>query len=127
MRTLFRNLANIQKTTAQVVNANVSQPPWVAPSMLNSWVSYGSISYDPKYSKDEMGVVRLRGMIKSGTVTAAAFVLPAGYRPTQTIRFSVASNSLFGMCTVDSSGNVVPQVGSNTSFSLEGVEFFAEA
>lgn len=127
-RTTFDTLAQMQHTVAKVVNANVAQPTWLAPTLLNSWVWFGSASYNPQYSKDEQGNVRLRGMIKNGSaINTVAFTLPAGFRPTQSIRFAVPSNSAFGMVQVDSNGNVTPVIGSTVSVSLDGIEFFAEA
>lgn len=53
---------------------------WTAVSFQNSWVNYGSGTQEVEYRK--IGdVVHLRGKMKDGTVTAAAFTMPAGYRP----------------------------------------------
>jgi hypothetical protein len=126
-RTIFDTLGQMQHTIAKVINANTAQPTWIAPTLTNSWVWYGSVSYEPKYSKDEQGLVRLRGMIKSGVITSSAFNLPSGYRPAQSVRFAVVSNAAFGEIQVNPNGDVIPSVGSNLSISLEGVSFFAEA
>ena len=58
-------------------------PPWIAPSLLNSWVNYGGGYEDAGYYKDNFGVVHIRGLIKNGTTTNGTdlFTLPVGYRP----------------------------------------------
>jgi hypothetical protein len=101
--------------------------PWIAPTALNSWVNFGASDSQLGYRKigDR---VELRGLVKSGTgMGFGIFVLPAGYVPPKTLRFAVNSNSAFGMLRVDSAGNVVPDVGSTTSFSLDGVSFSVTA
>jgi len=54
---------------------------WHAPTLLNSWINYGS-GWDTAAYKKENGIVYLKGLIKFGSpVTANMFILPAGYRP----------------------------------------------
>lgn len=91
----------------------------------NSWVNFGGSYGNAGYWKDSVGVVHLTGMIKSGTIGAAAFTLPTGYRPATDAAFSASSNSLFALVNVLSTGVVRPDVGSNVSFSLEGITFRA--
>jgi hypothetical protein len=89
----------------------------------NSWVNFGAPNESASYYKDPLGVVRLRGIVKSGTINTAMFTLPAGYRPSNTRHFAVVSNGAFGDVYVDSSGNVICSVGSNTWVSLDSVTF----
>lgn len=96
---------------------------WTAPTFQNSWVNFGGTLGTAGYRKAN-GIVYLRGIIKSGTINTVAFNLPAGYRPAADTRFPSVSNSAFGSCIVDTSGNVTPQVGNNASFSLDGILFF---
>jgi len=103
----------------------ITQDAWVAPSLLNSWVNYNASYNSAGYFKDTCGVVHLRGILKDGTLTASAFLLPVGYRPSKIEGFGVMSNGAFGYCWVSSDGNVVPQAGSNTMFSLDGITFRA--
>ena len=93
------------------------------PTLLNSWVNFGSSQNNAGYWKDPFGVVHLKGFVKNGTMSAAIFTLPVGYRPTATCNFGTVSNSAFGAFYIDSSGNVVPFVGSNAQFSLDGCTF----
>ena len=94
--------------------------------MANSWVNYYATTEGKvKYWKDAFGVVHLTGLIKSGTIANIAFTLPEGYRPNTQIIQAVASNDLFGMAVIQSSGTVDPNVGSNTWFALDGITFLA--
>lgn len=114
-----------------------SLPDWVDISAFtNSWVSFSDgTDGNPRaaYWRDNSGIVRLRGMIKSGTLGLAAFTLPVGFRPGVSAvgvvgyyYFAVMSNSAFGHIYVSSDGVVSPQVGDNTYFSLAGISFRAE-
>lgn len=96
-------------------------------SFLNSWVNFGSSNTTAAYSIDDSGIVRLQGLIKSGTIGSAAFILPTGFRPQLTVRQAVTtfngSNVVMGETFVDSSGNVTPSAGSNSYVSLDGITF----
>lgn len=107
------------------VNAGVSVGPWQSPTLLNGWVSYGTPYAPPSYCVDNLGIVRLRGVVKSGTVGTATpvFKLPSGYIPPYEALFAIQSNNTIGQLLVDASGNVMVGVGSNASVSLDGVTF----
>jgi len=98
----------------------------IAPTLLNSWVNFGSGQDTVGYYKDSSGTVRLKGLIKSGTLGATAFILPVGFRPAEVRYFACWSNSAFGGCNVGSDGQVSIANGSNVSFSLAGISFKAE-
>lgn len=99
---------------------------WIDVSFQNSWVNYGTPYHDAQFTIDGNGLVRLRGVIKSGTITAIAFTLPAGYRPSNTMIFRAVSNGGHSQLDIGSNGTVTPQVGSNTWYSLDGTTFVAE-
>lgn len=100
-----------------------SQESVTAPTLLNSWANSGGSERAAGYYKDRSGRVHLMGSIKSGTLGVNAFVLASGYRPSATLRFAVMSNNAFGYVSVDSSGGVVVQVGSNVEVHLDGISF----
>jgi hypothetical protein len=100
---------------------------WTAATLTNSWVDYGGSEATAAYFKDQFGVVHLKGSIKSGTFSAAAFNLPAGYRPAQNRNFGTVSNNAFGYVNVSLNGNVTPVVGSTVYLSLDGIYFLADA
>lgn len=98
---------------------------WIAPTLLNSWVNFGS-GYNPAgYYKDALGVVHLRGMLKNGTFAVPMFVLPAGYKPAYTETFVAISGGAVGFVNVGADGQIVPVAGINTFFSLDGMTFHA--
>ena len=86
---LYRAAANVLKTDDSMVIGGTldlsNTYGWTNASMQNSWVVYDTARYTPGYFKDEHGIVHLRGLIKSGTVGASCFTLPAGYRPAHTV------------------------------------------
>ena len=80
------------------VAAGGAASPWIAPTLLNGWINYGSGLAPAGYRKIR-DIVYLRGMIKSGTVGASAFALPAAYQPPQAIQFP-ATTGAFSWITV---------------------------
>jgi hypothetical protein len=96
----------------------------VDPYFKNSWVNYGS-PYNPAgYWLDPLGVVHLRGVLKTGTVGSAAFTLPPGVRPANTELFVCISNGAVGRVEVSASGDVTPlSPSSNVYVSLDGITY----
>jgi hypothetical protein len=121
--TLGANMNAIEK------EFDVTIPPtdWTTVSAFdNSWTTY-SADWPVRYRINDDGLVTLTGMLKSGTITASAFTLPSGYRPAYNMNFAIASNGAFGVCYVEAStGKVTPYVGSNVSFNLDTVSFYAK-
>jgi hypothetical protein len=114
------------KLTTQVASpAGLVQETWTAMAggYANSWTDFGGGVMAGGYMKDSQGFVHLRGTIKSGSIAATAFTLPAGYRPSAQINFAVFSNGAFGQLQISSAGAITPQVGSNVSFGLDGISF----
>jgi hypothetical protein len=93
-------------------------------------VNYGAGGYsDAGYYKDAAGTVRLQGAIKSGTIGASVFTLPAGSRPLAAQAYAVptgAGLATYGAVTVAADGTVTVTVGSNALVHLAGVSFRAE-
>lgn len=107
-----------------VTLADLQPGPWQTPTFVNSWVNFGSGYNNAGYYKDVLGIVRLRGLIMSGTVGSACFVLPIGYRPAARTLFSTISNGAIGRVDVMTTGEVVPTAPSvNAWVSLEGLAF----
>lgn len=102
---------------------------FIAPTLLNSWVNFGGTWENAGYWKDENNIVHLHGSIKSGTVPAALFNLPAGYIPAADHAFAVICgtnlNAVAGI-TVKSGGAVECTTGaSNVILCLDGISFKA--
>jgi hypothetical protein len=115
-------------STKIATTAFLAPPAWTAPTLGNSWVDYGLGYSAAGYYKDATGAVHLQGAIKSGTVGAAAFTLPAGYRPLGSNAYAVPSGAgpAFGVVVVAADGTVSVTVGSNVFASLSGISFRAE-
>lgn len=138
-KTLLVDLVDsVQQNTARVSvlenkKAEKDNPTWIVPSLLNGWVSDSAVNL-PAYYKDSLGVVRIRGNVKSGVVTAGTllFKLPPGYRPSTVLRIAAYSNSVatgFGMTEliVSNTGEVLIGLnGQNNLLALGGLQFLAE-
>lgn len=109
-----------------LTNKILTQSSWTAVTFQNSWVDFGGTAQTCAYLKDSMGFVHLKGLMKSGTIGAVAFNLPAGFRPLAFARFGSISNGSFGAIDLSAAGDFTPAAGSNTSFSLDGITFRAE-
>lgn len=93
------------------------------PAFENSWVNYDTNNFHgAAFYKDFMGIVHIRGLVKSGTVstgsTGTVFTLPLGYRPSLALAFAVDSNGAHGQLLVGVDGSVKAAAGSNVAFGL---------
>lgn len=115
------------KTKTDYLSAPVD---WVEVTYLNSWVAYDSATYYGwYYRKDALGLVHLKGLGKSGTVTSGTpiFNLPAGYRPTERLIFITLSNGALARVDAQPNGDIITQAGvSNTWLNISGITFLAE-
>lgn len=96
-----------------------------APTFQNSWVNFSTVNWGATgYAKDAQGIVHLRGLIKDGTINQPVFTLPAGYRPSFPLIFSVF-NSAGSSVRLDirPDGVVVVLGGVNAWVSLSGLCF----
>jgi hypothetical protein len=89
----------------------------------NGWTNFGSVYGTAAFRFDADGTVRLRGLIKSGTLNTAAFTLPAGFRPPSSRLFVAWANATLASVEIDPSGAVIPNGGSNLSMTLDGITF----
>jgi hypothetical protein len=104
--------------------------PWIAPTLLNSWVNFSPPGVAPAgYRKTPEGEDQLRGMIKNGTTTAGTvlFTLPAGYRPSSQRNFpAVQGGNAACRIYVQATGDVTIEGVTNNAFlSPESVRFDA--
>lgn len=98
-----------------------------APAFENSWTNFDlSLDTRARFWKDPMGLVHIEGTLAAGTVPAAAFTLPAGYRPAFSHRFSAVSNTGASRVDIAPTGQVVPTTGGNTFFALGHIVFKQE-
>lgn len=95
---------------------------WTAPSFTNGWVNYGGTLLTVGFRRIGTRIF-LKGTMKSGTMSAAAFTLPTGYRPLADCEFAVNSNLVFGEVEIKSAGTVTALTGSNAGVSLDTISF----
>ena len=93
---------------------------WIAPTLTNSWVNYGTPYGPAGYCVDSLGIVRLRGIIKSGS--GACFTLPAGFQPPYELQLIGSSSVSNVTLTITTSGVCTPN-GAGTYFCLDGMSF----
>jgi len=110
------------------ISGIIIQDDWVAPTLLNSWVNYGSGSNPAGYFKDKQGIVHLRGLVANGVGTTI-FTLPVGFRPTYVeFKSTVASAGgagTFAVYVIYANGNIDWSSGGTTWFSLDEMTFKA--
>lgn len=111
----------------QMVDDALRVPPTAAPQLLNGWQDFGGTFAGAGYRRRSDGRVSLRGLVKGGSVGAAVFVLPEGFRPQADERFvSTGGGGSVALVFVRSSGAVEVGAGANNaSVSLSGISFEA--
>lgn len=84
--TVVQNALNNLDTS----KANVIYESPIVPTLINSWVDYGTPYSTVGYWKDSFGIVHLKGAIKNGiSSNSIVFTLPTGYRPNNSIGFAI--------------------------------------
>jgi len=97
------------------------------PAFQSGWVNYGSGLAPAGFYKDPTGLVHLRGTMASGTIAAAMFTLPVGYRPAYNLIFQgTTAGGTGARVDVTPAGALVPQIGTNPYFAIDGISFRAE-
>lgn len=104
---------------------------WTSLTLLNSWVNHTPATYSTaQYTKTSDGMVTIKGLIKSGTVTNGTIIatLPAGFRPTKTVLTdTICSGVVFCRLDIDSSGNIIVRAGVSAVWtSMDNITFLAE-
>ncbi len=119
------------KTAVDDNNARITvletAPTFIAPTFLAGWANVGTPWGTAGYTKDAMGFVHLKGLIKQTGGTGNIFALPAGYRPSANLQFPArCGNDTMCGVIVNSNGNVdFSGVGGSAaiSFTLDGITF----
>lgn len=97
-----------------------------APAFENSWVNYDSLHNSAAFYKDPFGIVKLKGLVKTGTIGTAIFTLPTNYRPDKYCVYPIIANDAIATLNVLDDGQVVPTTGSNVWLSIDFVSFRAD-
>lgn len=98
---------------------------WITPAYQNSWTRYEASWNQAGYYRDSAGVVHLKGMVKDGAMNQAIFTLPEGFRPANRMLIGTHSSPGVGRVDVGSDGRVIPVIGNNSWFTLDGISFLA--
>ncbi|WP_339276549.1 hypothetical protein MKY59_05960 [Paenibacillus sp. FSL W8-0426] len=129
VRTLQKNTTRISVLESKKAEKDI--PAWIKPTLLNGWVSYND-GNTTRYFKDSQGFVHVQGMVKSGAAGQPILLLPAGYRPGQTLE--TITNAYTGTDVVtpnieiSSNGTIIPfGVTAPAWLSLDNIKpFLAE-
>ena len=88
-------------------------------SMSNAWVN-GS----PAFGYRLIGnIVRLRGLLTTGTSNTTALTLPAGYRPATTGVYASIQGVNVSFSNIASSGTIAPVYSGTAQMYFDGVQF----
>jgi len=90
------------------------------PAFLNSWVNYGAGWDTAAFAKQSDGWVRMKGLIKNGTINSNFFILPEEYRPPFLWGATVLANDVNQQITIQSNGAIIANAGTNAYISLNG-------
>jgi hypothetical protein len=97
---------------------------WHAATLQNKWVNYGAPYNSAAYTLTDDGWVRLRGLVKSGTLDTSIFTLPVGYRPPAQCLFPISTSpDTVGRVDVHADGRVMATTGNVSWMSLDGLAF----
>jgi len=85
----------------------------ITPTLLNGWTYFGSPYTPVSYYKDQIGIVRLRGMIQhASNRTLNMFTLPTGYVPSHTLILAATSQDQTASVRI---GGVINEGGARTA------------
>lgn len=108
------------------LEAYLNSPAWIeVTTFLNSWVNYGA-GYPTAAYRKIGDIVYLKGLLKLGTVSVAAFTLPVEYRPSTNRHFITMMTAAAGGLRINTDGSVTfgdPGGGGNGYCSLDGIHF----
>lgn len=101
---------------------------WTGLTLQSGWLPYGGFA-TPQYTKGPDGIVKVKGLIQSGTTTGGTVIanLPVGYRPAATSLQNGVCNLTLCRFDVQPNGNIIAYDGVSATWSaLENITFMAE-
>jgi hypothetical protein len=122
----------VKSVNGQTGIVTITVPPpvqdsgWINLGLINSFANFGSPYEVARYRK-KGGVVYLEGVVKFGGSNTVIAQLPAGFRPSNMLSFTVSTNSAtVGRINIAASGDILA-ASINTAFtSLSGIVFVVE-
>lgn len=103
-------------------------PVWTNGDLLNGWTEYGNGYNAPSFTKDALGFVHLRGLVKRAATptNTTVFVLPVGFRPRAILEAPAAcSGNIPCELIIPVNGQLYFETGDPGWDSFEGVVFEA--
>jgi hypothetical protein len=116
---------NIDAAGATVSNATkLETEAYNNPVFENGWKNYGFGNAACQYYRDKQMNIYLKGVVNGGIAGTSIFTLPAGYRPTEKMIFSIITKNGYGKLSVDTNGAVTFMDGDPTEYiSICGIAF----
>lgn len=103
---------------------HVSILTWTNLTFNSTWGNYGSPYGAAQYSKDNAGLVRLRGVVKpNGSTSATIGTLPSGYRPPSSVLIPYQDNNGTKTLTIGTDGTLTMSNILPTWVSLDNITF----
>ena len=104
------------------VALNMADSGWIA--VPNGSMSGGWVNGSPAFAYRLIGnVVRLRGLLTTGTSNVTALILPAGYRPPTTGVYSSIQGVNLSFTTITTAGAVIPVYTGLAQMYFDGITF----
>jgi hypothetical protein len=124
---LQKSITALESTVNVLQHRDHSIPNWIDLTLGSSWVSYLPTEPVLGYWRDSSGIVRLRGIIKGGTLNPNIIAtLPVGFRPLTTLRIAIPTSTGFGWVQINPTGAISLVTGSNLWADFSGISFRAE-
>jgi hypothetical protein len=106
-----RNISITANLNATLKTIQIStKDDWITPTLLNSWVDFGSTIQPAQYRKHN-GLTEVRGRVKDGSLDSTVFVVPQTYAPDLQLSFVAVqgtSTGSFARLRVDGLTDTVP-------------------
>ena len=111
--------------SGKITVKSITTSDWIAPTLENNWLNWGTPDGPAGYFKDSLGIVHLRGIVKNGS-GSTIFTLPDTYRPAYKEVHAVLASAVLGRVDIKPNGEVVVITGSYSWISLDGITFRAK-
>jgi len=142
----FSPVSSVNGNTGDVVitipTVTIPDTGWQTPTFQNIYANYSPSMQSARYRKVN-NVVYLEGAISGGTAGQTIFTLPTGFKPSNTIAFSVAKQMIVitpplggrptfsfpqitGRIDIDSTGNVIGTNIGTEMTSISGISFIVD-
>lgn len=100
---------------------------WTGLTLQNGWAQYGTPYPWAEFIMLPGSLIKIRGLVKSGTAATTIATLPVGCRPRyQGIYTTAGGGNTLGRVDVATTGEISHVIGTNTYISLDPVHYKAE-